>query len=103
VLVINTGDKLAVFETGMSSVKRTPLMGRLAANLKLACIDPTDIDAIIPMHAHVDHIGGIMAEDGSRNYPNAQILVQRNRLIRPEARTYAAAGRARRGHRRISA
>ena len=34
VLVINTGDKLALFETGMSSVKRTDAMGQLAANLK---------------------------------------------------------------------
>ena len=29
VLVINTGDKLALFETGMSSVKRTDAMGQL--------------------------------------------------------------------------
>ena len=39
VLVINTGDKLALFETGMSSVKRTDAMGQLAANLKKSGID----------------------------------------------------------------
>ena len=75
VLVINTGDKLALFETGMSSVKRTDAMGQLAANLKKAGIDPNDIDAVIPTHAHIDHIGGIMAADGSRNFPNAQIYI----------------------------
>jgi glyoxylase-like metal-dependent hydrolase (beta-lactamase superfamily II) len=75
VLVINTGDKLALFETGMSSVKRNEDMGRLIANLKQSGIDPKDIDAVIPTHAHIDHIGGIMAADGSRNFPNAQIYI----------------------------
>ena len=74
-LVINTGDKLALFETGMSSVKRTKDMGKIVANLKGAGIDPKDIDAVIPSHAHIDHIGGILAEDGSRNFPNAQIYI----------------------------
>jgi glyoxylase-like metal-dependent hydrolase (beta-lactamase superfamily II) len=74
-LVINTGDRLAVFETGMSSVKRDDTMGRLANSIKQAGIDPKDIDAVIPTHAHIDHIGGIMAADGSRNFPNAQIYI----------------------------
>jgi glyoxylase-like metal-dependent hydrolase (beta-lactamase superfamily II) len=74
-LVINTGDKLALFETGMSSVKRSKDMGRLTQNLKAAGIDPKDIDYVIPSHGHIDHIGGILAEDGSQNYPNAQIFI----------------------------
>src|SRR5438105_6586585 len=75
VLVINTGDKLALFETGMSSVKRTDDMGRLVASLRQSGIKPEDIDAVIPTHAHIDHVGGIMAADGSRNFPNAQIYI----------------------------
>jgi glyoxylase-like metal-dependent hydrolase (beta-lactamase superfamily II) len=74
-LVINIGDKLALFETGMSSVKRDAKMGRLVASLRQSGIDPNDIDTVIPTHAHIDHIGGIMAEDGSRNFPNAQIHI----------------------------
>jgi glyoxylase-like metal-dependent hydrolase (beta-lactamase superfamily II) len=75
VLVINTGDRLALFETGMSSVKRNDAMGRLVANLRQSGIEPNDIDAVIPTHAHIDHVGGIMAADGSRNFPNAQIHI----------------------------
>jgi glyoxylase-like metal-dependent hydrolase (beta-lactamase superfamily II) len=80
VLVINTGDKLALFETGMSSVKRNDDMGRLVQSLKQSGIDPKDIDAVIPTHAHIDHIGGIMAADGSRNFPNAQIYIAQTDL-----------------------
>ena len=74
-LVINTGNKLALFETGMASVKCNDDMGLLVGNLKAAGIDPKDIDYLIPSHAHNDHIGGILAADGSCNFPNAQIFI----------------------------
>ena len=74
-LVINTGDKLILFDTGMTSVKRPGTnMGRLLISLRQAGIDPKDIDAIVLTHPHIDHSGGIMSEDGTtRNFPNAQI------------------------------
>src|ERR1700737_1483347 len=74
-LVINTGDKLALFETGMASDKRNDDMGRLAGNPKASGTAPKDTDFLIPSHAHIDHIGGILAADGSRNFPNAQIFI----------------------------
>src|SRR5262249_61475408 len=70
VLVINTGDKLALFKTGMSSVKRNDDMGRLVANLKQSGIDPADVDAVIPTHAHIDHIGGQIAAGPRRKFPH---------------------------------
>jgi glyoxylase-like metal-dependent hydrolase (beta-lactamase superfamily II) len=79
-LVINTGDKLALFETGMASVKRNDDMGLLVGNLKAAGIDPSDIDYLIPSHAHIDHIGGILAADGTHNFPNAQIFISQEDL-----------------------
>src|SRR5207245_8968867 len=49
--------------------------GRRLANPKRPGSEPPRVHAVIPTHAHIDHIGGIMAADGSRNFPNAQIYI----------------------------
>jgi glyoxylase-like metal-dependent hydrolase (beta-lactamase superfamily II) len=76
VLVLSTGDEFVVFDTGMgASTMFGPTTGKLMANLKAAGIDPKDIDAVVATHGHCDHVWGIMADDGSRNFPNAQIYI----------------------------
>jgi glyoxylase-like metal-dependent hydrolase (beta-lactamase superfamily II) len=76
ILVLNTGDKLVLFDTGMGTSQMFgPTPGKMLANLKVAGIDPNDVDAIVATHAHCDHVWGIMGDDGKPNFPNAQIYI----------------------------
>jgi glyoxylase-like metal-dependent hydrolase (beta-lactamase superfamily II) len=76
VLVINTGDRVVVFDSGMGSSKMLgPDTGRLVANLKAAGIEASDVDAVVLTHAHPDHCFGLAGEDGARIFPNAQIYM----------------------------
>ena len=75
-LVINTGNQLVLFDTGMGSLNIFgPTTGKLLNSLKQAGIDPKDIDAVVMSHAHIDHCGGNVADDGKSNFPNAQFYI----------------------------
>lgn len=76
VLVINTGNTVVLFDTGLGTTKMLgPDTGRLIMGLNAAGIDPKDVDAIALTHAHPDHCWALMADDGARTFPNAQIYM----------------------------
>src|SRR5690242_483092 len=71
--IVNTGDKLVLFDTGMGTLKLFgPTTGRQQKSMKEAGIKPEDIDAVVFSHAHIDHIGGVVDESGKVLFPNAQ-------------------------------
>jgi len=39
-----------------------------------------DIDAVVMSHAHIDHLGGNVGDDGKSNFPNAQFYIQQSDL-----------------------
>lgn len=73
-ILIETGGDLALIDTGFGDSGQTST-GFLRQNMKAAGLAPGDITRIIVSHFHRDHINGLLAEDGSRNFPNAKLFV----------------------------
>jgi glyoxylase-like metal-dependent hydrolase (beta-lactamase superfamily II) len=71
-IVINTGSKLVLIDTGYGPGV-APSVGLLPANMGAAGIDPKSIDIVVLSHLHPDHINGVKTADGDLAFPNAEI------------------------------
>jgi glyoxylase-like metal-dependent hydrolase (beta-lactamase superfamily II) len=77
-IVLNTGSRLALFDSGMGTSKLFGnTTGKLLAGLKQAGINPAQIDDVICSHAHIDHTGGLADAKGKRFFPNATVHVSK--------------------------
>jgi len=77
-IVVNTGSKLIVIDTGSGEANFAAskgAAGQFLSNLAAAGIDAKAVDTVIISHYHADHVNGLVKADGSLSYPNAEILV----------------------------
>src|SRR6202040_1765667 len=77
-LVINTGGKLVVVDTGngpIAKVNSKGAAGQFADNMAAAGFDPKAVDMVVISHFHTDHVNGLLTADGAPAFPNAEVLV----------------------------
>jgi glyoxylase-like metal-dependent hydrolase (beta-lactamase superfamily II) len=77
-IVVNTGSKLIVIDTGFGPnfyEQTKGLAGQFHSNLAAAGIDRNAVDIVVISHFHVDHISGLLTADHKPAFPNAEIMV----------------------------
>ena len=71
--LINTGQKLVLIDAGSGNLFG-PTLGKLMANLKASGYQPEQVDEVYLTHLHVDHVGGLVANNQIA-FPNAIVRV----------------------------
>ena len=67
------GERLDAKNTAMREYQGTPIVPALRA----AGFDPGSVDLVAMSHLHFDHAGGLLLADGSKAFPRARIVAQR--------------------------
>jgi glyoxylase-like metal-dependent hydrolase (beta-lactamase superfamily II) len=75
-LYIDTGQHQVLVDMGAGNLG--PRTGKLVENMQAAGISPTEVDTVVITHAHPDHIGGTLNDEGEPLYPNAQFHIWKN-------------------------
>ena len=74
-LVVNTGSKLIVFDTGNGEFAPAATTGHWMKNFRAAGFAPEMVDTVVLSHFHGDHINGLRKKDGTATFPNAEVMV----------------------------
>jgi glyoxylase-like metal-dependent hydrolase (beta-lactamase superfamily II) len=77
-IVVNTGSKLVVIDTGngeKSFAETKGETGHFLANLRAAGIDPQTVDTVVISHFHGDHVNGLLTADNKPAFPKAEVMV----------------------------
>src|ERR1700716_835838 len=77
-VIVNTGSKLVLIDTGTGEASHTQSKGQIGqflTNAKAAGYEPKDFDAVVISHYHGDHVNGLLKADNTITFPNAEILV----------------------------
>jgi glyoxylase-like metal-dependent hydrolase (beta-lactamase superfamily II) len=67
------GERLDEKNTAMRQYEGTAIVPAL----RVAGFDPATVDVVAMSHLHFDHAGGLLLADGSRAFPRARIVAQR--------------------------
>jgi glyoxylase-like metal-dependent hydrolase (beta-lactamase superfamily II) len=77
-IVVNTGSKVIVIDTGSGPGAFTQTKGELGQfpyNLAAAGIQMKDVDLVVISHFHGDHVNGLLDANNKLAFPNAEVLV----------------------------
>lgn len=74
IFFIDNGKDKILIDTG-AGISLGNELGKLLENLTKAGINPTEITAILISHCHLDHISGLVSDEGKPNFPNAKIFI----------------------------
>jgi glyoxylase-like metal-dependent hydrolase (beta-lactamase superfamily II) len=74
-LYLETGTHRVLVDMGAGSL--APSTGKLLDNMRVADIEPADIDVVVITHAHPDHVGGALNGEGKPVYSNARYIMWR--------------------------
>src|SRR5262245_13044574 len=78
VVVVNTGAKLVLIDTGLGPAtfaQSKGVLGQLHTNMVAAGIGLDAIDTVVISHFHGDHINGLLTADNKPAFAKAEIMV----------------------------